>query len=284
MKFDKIQTLCAAGRQINEDSFSVSERYLLALDGASDLYGRHVTREQSDARWLARRGAEEFGRRLAERGAPMPELCREAAETLGLEFVPLAGPDAPCDAYPSAGLAALRLRGGLLEYYGLGDLTTLLRHRDGRVETIHDGTISRLDRSVIEEMVRLAESGGGPIAAQRSKVEGLLRKNRELRNRPGGYWIFDPTAVGADCGVCRRWPAEEIRSVAILSDGIADAVPIYRMAPDNGTFLNRLEREGPEAVCEELRRLQREDPDWNRYPRFKQADDTTVLLADLKAK
>ena len=281
MKFTNVRALCEPGQEINEDSCSVSDRYLLALDGATGLQEQHITKESSDARWLALRGAEEISTRLAESPASLPEICREAALILQGELRALAAPGLPKTAYPSSGVAALRLCGETLEYYGLGDLTTLLRHRDGQVEVIHNSQLSRLDRSVLTKMVRLAQESGETVAAQRKKVQALLQHNRDLRNRLGGYMIFDPSAEGAAQGTSLRWPTKEIRSAAILSDGIADAVPVFGMAPDYDAFLSRLEREGPEAVCAALRRLQQGDPTFDRYPRFKQADDVTIILADL---
>lgn len=282
MRFTNIRVLCQPGQEINEDHNSVSDQYLLALDGATGLYEQHVTKEPSDARWLALRGAEEISRRLAECHEPISEICREAALALQKEFASFAAPDFPKAAYPSAGVAALRLCGETLEYYGLGDLTTLLHYKDGKVQIIHNNQLSQLDRKVLTEMVRLAQESGETVAAQREKVQDLLRQNRDLRNRADGYMIFDPSAEGAALGTSLRWPAKEIRSAAILSDGVADAVPVYGMAPDYTTFLSRLEQEGPEAVYAELRRIQQGDPAFNHYPRFKQADDATVLLADLE--
>jgi hypothetical protein len=281
MSFTNIQTLCTPGETVNEDSCSVSERHLLVIDGASGLYGQHVTEEASDARWLALRGTEEYGRLLQERDDPMPRLCREACLTIQKEFLPLLPPDAGQDAYPSAGVAAVRLRSGWLEYYSLGDLTILLRFQDGHVERIHDQTLTDLDNGVIREMARLARERGEHVSEQRPRVQELLQRNRRLRNHPGGYWIFDPTAAGAERGLHGGLPAGELRTVALLSDGLADAVPIYKMEPDYDRFLARLEAEGPEAVCQALRELQRGDPDFDRYPRFKLADDATAVLARL---
>jgi hypothetical protein len=281
-RFTNVQVLCEPGQEINEDSYSVSDQYLLALDGATGLYEQHVTKELSDARWLALRGAEEISSRLAESPASMPEICLEAALTLQGEFTALATPSLPKTAYPSSGVAALRLYGDTLEYYGLGDLTTLLRHRDGKVEVLHDNHLSRLDHSVLAEMVRMARESGETVAAQRNKVQNLLQRNRDLRNRIDGYMIFDLSAEGAARGTSLRWPAKEICSVAILSDGIADAVPIFGMAPDYNVFLSRLEQKGPRTVYAALRRLQQGDPTFDQYPRFKQADDVTIILANLE--
>lgn len=267
--------------EINEDSCSVSPRYLLAMDGASGLFSVHVTEEASDARWLAQRGTEEFGALLETRDAPMAELCREAAETLRAEYLPRAGQVSE-EAYPTAGVCALRLRDGLLEYYGLGDLTALVRLRDGRVETVHDDAITRLDGAALREMVRLAGERGEPVALQRPKIQALLREHRDWHNREGGYWIFDPSARGADMGTGRSWPAAEVASVALLSDGLADAVPVYGLAPDFPALLDWLEAEGPEAVCRALRVLQQADPGFDRFPRFKPGDDATAVLAELE--
>lgn len=284
MRFANIRTVCEAGGKVNEDSCSTSERHLLALDGASGLYGLHLIHtgvDGSDAAWLARRGAEEYGWRLEESDAAMDTLCLEAAQLLGEEFCRHTDGAEGLEAQPSAGIAALRLREGRLEYYALGDLTILLRFRDGRVAVIHDRAVTDLDNKVLREMVRLAEINGESVAEQREKVQGMLRRHRELRNREGGYMCFDPSAAGADKGLAGEFPAKDVETVALLSDGIADAVPVYEMAPDYAAFLLRLETEGPAAVLAILRRLQQEDPGFNCFPRFKMGDDATVVLADI---
>lgn len=284
LRFVNIRTVCEAGKRVNEDCFSASERHLLAVDGASGLYGHHLMKtDGSDAAWLARRCAEEYGRRLRESDAPMARLCLETAAQLREEFLAEAGSVDGRDAYPSAGLVALRLRDGRVETYVLGDLTMLLRFRDGRVEVLHDGTLTALDDKVLREMSRLARESGEHVAQQKPKVKKMLQEHRELRNREGGYVIFDPTGEGADRGISGSYPAEDIAAVALLSDGIADAVPGYGMEPDYGAFMARLEADGPAAAVTALRRLQAADPDFDRYPRFKMGDDATVVLAELRA-
>ena len=284
MRFVNIRAVCEAGGTINEDSCSVSERHLLAIDGASGLYGLRLIQtdmDGSDAAWLARRGAEEYGRRLESSDAPLQILCLETARLLGEEFCRQTDGSEDPETQPSSGLVALRLREDRLEYYTLGDLTILLRFRDGRVDVIHDRAVTDLDNKVLREMVRLAEEHGESVAAQREKVQKMLQRHRELRNREGGYMCFDLTAAGADKGIAGDFPANDVETVALLSDGIADAVPVYKMAPDYAALLSRLETEGPAAVVAALRQLQRKDPGFDRFPRFKMGDDVTVVLADI---
>lgn len=277
--FSNIETFSNAGADINEDSYSVSARHLLVLDGAAGLYGKHVTSELSDACWLAKRGAEIYGRLLDAREDPMPELCLEASEIIRDEFLPMLPPDAGTDAFPSAALAALRLAGGQLEYYTLGDCTILLRCHDGQVECIHDNAVTTLDENVLHEMTRLAVERGEHVSQQRPRVQGMLRRNRSLRNQPEGYWIFDPTTVGATRGLCGCYPAEEIRTVTIMSDGFTDTVPLYELAASYDALLTRLETDGAANVCRVLRTVQKNDPGFDRFPRFKMGDDATIVMA-----
>ena len=278
-RFSNIVTLSDVGADINEDSYSVSGRHLLILDGAAGLYGKHITNESSDARWLAKRGAEIYGRLLSERNAPMSELCLEASKIIRDEFLPMLPSDAGMELYPSAALASVRLTGEQLEYYTFGDCTILLRFRDGRVERIHDNSVTALDEKVLCEMTRLAAERGEHVSQQRLRVQGMLQRNRSLRNQSEGYWIFDPSMVGATRGLCGRYPAEEIRTVAIMSDGFADVVLLYGLEPDYDVLLDRLETDGASDLCRELRETQKNDPDFDRFPRFKVGDDATIVLA-----
>lgn len=253
----------------------------MAFDGASGLFNQHITPETSDARWLAQKGALEYGKNLEISNLSMRTLCHNTAKKLADEFKTYTQDNISRDAIPSAGLAALRLIGDKLEYYGLGDLTVLLRFKDGHTETIHNQNLTNLDNTALSEMVTLAEKNRESVAEQRSKIQKLLQHNRNLRNRPNGYYIFDTTLEGTALGDSLSWQAKDIRAAAVLTDGIADAVNTYHMASDNSEFFDMLEQESSETVLKTLRKLQREDPLYNKYPRFKMSDDATILIADI---
>lgn len=274
--------VCQRGcRPANEDGCSFGARHLLAVDGASGLFGPPRMEPESDARWLTQALVSLLGPLLEHDGADTALLLRQAADRLMEQMRAVYGRTPEEDEVPSAGLVCLRLRGGALEYFSLGDLTCLLA-LDGDVRVLRNDAIGRLDRQAIGEMVRLSRQRGLSVRQCRPLVDGILRQNRRTRNRPGGYAIFDPTGRGIAGADRAQWDPGQVRAAALMSDGFADAVPLYRLAPDWAALLARLETQGPQPLLDQLRAAQADDPDFTRYPRFKLGDDATALVSQLE--
>lgn len=283
MKFRTIETISYPGSEgVNEDALSADEHHLLVLDGATGVFDCNVTGEKSDAQWLAHQGAKIFGDYLETCvNPPIPMLCKQASHEIRREFLKLE-PPADLDVWPSAALGAVRLLENKLEYYCLGDVVILVRFEDGTVKYISDGAhLNRTGKETLGKMTHLAEENGEHVSQQLDKIIGDLQETRRTRNTPEGYWVFDPTGIGAEKGKSGYFPTKDVESVIVMSDGISEAFLDHIMEPDCKHFVERLERDGLEKVIKGFREIQENDPYFDKYPRFKMHDDMTIVRAYL---
>ena len=103
----------------------------------------------------------------------------------------------------------------------------------------------------------------------------FVSRQRELRNRPGGYWITstDPGAAGhAYTGLER---GDGLRSVTLLSDGATRFVEFSLGGWRD--LLGLLDSAGIAAVFGRIRAAEASDPAGARWPRAKRHDDAAIV-------
>lgn len=262
----------------NEDTCSVGRRHLLVLDGASPLTGLHLTGEKSDARWFAQRVRRRLALLLKEEDTctrPLEELLLQAVRGLIRRYDSLAPAPLQNADTPSAGLALFRQRGGQIDFYGLGDCIGSVRRRDGQVEILRDPALPGLDERAIGEMCLTAERENISNREARQKIGDILIENRNLKNRPGGYYVLDTTRDWVGHGVERTFDAAEIESLAVMTDGFAQLCE-FSLVPGYAQLHERLLQGEANALFRLLTETMQNDPDYQRYPRFKLLDDTTA--------
>lgn len=278
-----IDTLSDPGKEgrPNEDRLGYNEHCAFVLDGATGL-GEHQFMDGfgSDAAWIAQFAAKRLTHELST-DTHVTELIRAIAFDAHELFTATAG-EQPRYAWPLAALAALRLTQDGAEFIGLGDSVLYLLHDDGRVEThmaLPDAFEHEQEaaRSHVERVGSIGASG----VAHTSDPETLenLRSKRERQNTPGGnVWSLGLIPDTADHLARADLDIQGGATALICSDGLADLVSLYK-AYDPASLIKRAATTGLKALVAELRHLEREvDPDGLQYPRFKQCDDTTVIL------
>lgn len=282
--FDLQSTLCEPGAARNEDAVHTGPSSIVVVDGASGLSGRSVMGWESDPQWFSHRLAPLVGGKIADQNASITAAVGASLEELRAEYAAAlaAGGLTPSAAdYPSASLAVVRATARQLEIFSLGDCTTLVDYTDGTVEAIHDGTVSALDAAVIARMVQLA-AANGTVREARELVGDQLRANRALMNRGGGYWITDLTAAGLDHATATVRRLEEVRDVAVMTDGFAAAHDVLHLVGGPSSFLEALRTEGAAALGRRIVDGLDGDPDFERYPRLKHRDDMGVVHAAVR--
>jgi hypothetical protein len=183
--------------------------------------------------------------------------------------------DGSCDltapGTPSTTVVMARLRPDGVEYLVLGDSTLLIDRRGQPPRVITDQRIEEV--AVAEQAAMNALPTGTPEHfAARVRFVG---RQRELRNRPGGYWITsaDPAAAGqAFTGV---EPVDGLRSVTLLSDGATRFVEFGLGGWP--ALLELLGAQGISAVFDRIRAAEADDPDGTRWPRAKRHDDAAIV-------
>ncbi|MBQ3107720.1 MAG: protein phosphatase 2C domain-containing protein [Firmicutes bacterium] len=271
--------LALQGNAAMEDRIGFGPDYLFVIDGASGLDKVHLTDEASDAAWLAIRIGELLEMNLPDPSFELSDLMKAIAQALRQEYDNLSFSYQVAADYPSAGLAIVRRRYNQLEYFGLGDCTAVFRLTDGTFDLQREEALAALDQTAISEMVRQAEEHHCTVLEARPYIQDVLVENRNLRNKEGGYWIFDPTGIGIPhCRYFSR-PINEVASVTLMTDGFAQLADTFTEADGFEDLHQRCLKEGLAPLADRLFALQEEDDQCNRYPRFKMRDDTCAVTA-----
>lgn len=286
MKFDLIDSLSIPGdiQKANEDAFAEAAHFAVVIDGATNL-GENLMPGPSDAQWLARFGARRLAAHARDNlGAPSEwstprEWVRAAASDAEKSFLAMRR-RAPNERYeiPCASLMAVALIDNALSAYWFGDCSLIVKAPDGTIRVVGDAVSSR---GAERARVRKLSHGKNPAAAGvREAFLPDLRASRNRVNGNGGAWLFAPEPACADHIKEAIVEAAADATLLIASDGLLALVSDYDRY-DAAGLIDAAEKFGLEALGEELRSIERDDPDGAIYPRFKRSDDATGLLLRL---
>src|SRR5262249_50809969 len=129
--------------------------------------------------------------------------------------------------------------------------------------------------------VRMGASGRSGWSRSKATTEAL-RLSRGAYNRPGGTWVARLEREAADHVETLIVPTEPSGRLLMMSDGFAALAHRYNRY-DNADLFAAAESIGLAALGEELRRIERdEDPLGTQYNRFKQSDDATAVLIEIR--
>jgi hypothetical protein len=253
----------------NEDWMACSSDLVVVLDGATVRTKSGCSHGPS---WFARKlGAAIIGHG-ASLSRSLTDILTEAIEDVAALHI------GTCDltdpAAPSAAVAIVRVEEDVIRYLTLGDVT-IVADKGDEIVAITDNRVSATATAERHE-------ADGFLIGSAEKTEAMARmKTAELaaKNREGGYWIAgsDPTAV--EHAITGMWPTSSIRRLAVLTDGAARYVTMFRPDLSWRAVLDILEHNGPTRLIEDVRLLEHNDPEGRRYPRNKKSDDATVVYA-----
>jgi hypothetical protein len=168
-----------------------------------------------------------------------------------------------------------RLRPDGIEYLVLGD-STLLIDRAGREPAVI--TDQRIEQVAVAEQAAMNALPTGTPGHFAARVRYVARQ-RELRNRPDGYWITSTDPAAAAQAITGRADRDGLRSVTLLSDGATRFVEFG--LGDWRTLLALLGSGGIGEVFGRIRSAETGDPDGARWPRAKRHDDAAIVHLSL---
>lgn len=277
----KAKFSCSAiGNQVNEDYVAVGSTYAVLLDGASGITGTRVLPHHSgsDAQWFSHFvGGRICGYLDASRG--VIDSIRLAVDDSRV-FIGEYGVTDNEDLHPSSTLVAVSVAGDLVDIVSLGDSPVFIGLKDGSLVTMSDSRIAELDQAAVDAMVNRSRGRAMTGVQKRAAVNDILLANRQLKNKPEGYWILDPTGVALEHLNVMQFSVEAIDYVCAMSDGLERAFDLFGLA-DPAAFLADLTRESFDELLVRLRAEERQDPDFDRYPRLKMHDDATCFMLRL---
>lgn len=172
---------------------------------------------------------------------------------------------------PSATVAVLRQRYDVLDYLVLADSPVILEGTSGDHTVITD---LRVDE-VLPELRAEVEQHETHTAGHREALQRLVLAQRKVRNTADGYWVAGANPEAARHCVTGSAKLGDLRSAAVMSDGVSRLVTEYGMATWDQVFAT-LRMEGPSGLIRAVRKTEATDPTGRRWPRYKSGDDATV--------
>jgi hypothetical protein len=174
----------------------------------------------------------------------------------------------------SEDLSRGRQRGAKIEFLWFGDCSALVKE-NGQVEVIGDALQVRGEEKARAQRLAAEKNLGSASGVNRPEIEPLLRAHRNRINS-GRNWLFSPDLRAAAHVARRRIKVHAGAELLLASDGFLALVSDYG-AYDAASLMAAVRAKGLAALGEELRAIERADPQGERFPRFKKSDDATAL-------
>ncbi|GHJ35929.1 protein phosphatase 2C domain-containing protein [Streptomyces sp. TS71-3] len=154
--------------------------------------------------------------------------------------------------------------------------------------------LARWDDDQVEHLVLsdsvllVVEADGGVVPVLDDRLHRLPRRalatetvtDATLRNKEGGFFTAAADPEVASRAVAGVRPRSEVQAVAALTDGATRWVEKFHEG-DWADSLALLRKEGPQALVDRVRALERADTDRVFLRRSKTHDDASVIYAEL---
>jgi len=279
MRLDYIEGLSWPGDRTkpNDDAFCHADTIAAVFDGATNV-GEPILATDSDAAWIARRGAESL---ILHQHLPAREALARAALDAETAFEreklrPLA------ERYetPLASMMLVAPEGDHLLALWFGDCAALVKRPGEPVQLVGDAFAKRA-REAERAGALAAKMGLSPTAGpNRPEFLPTLQRARSRVNTVEGSWAFSPTRECPSHVHSLAVSAPQGSHILLCSDGFLALASDYRCY-DVDELMEAVLNKGLRPLLEEIRRVEDEDADGRRFPRFKKSDDATALLLKL---
>lgn len=277
-----IKTITQWDNKDNEDYLYASNQFSFILDGSTGLKKFNIFEGESDARWFANLLGNELKAKLHSNDSISNILVESLSQIrnqytyhlklLGMDMTSLNKVE-----LPTASITVLRFNGKEIEYYQLGDCTTVLYYRDDTVEILHDDSVSVKDKSVIKSLIKYSYETGLSPRDCLPKIHPQLVENRNEYNTASGYWILDLYGTGIENAEQKIIPLENISSIAMMTDGFASVVDTVKLFDNYKELIKAMSKTPLNEIVDNLFEILENDVLLEKYPRFKLKDDASAI-------
>lgn len=178
-------------------------------------------------------------------------------------------------AVPSSTLAIATVTEDKVSVLWMGDSPVVVVGRRW-LDVLVDSEVGSLDKAALGIMRRRCDALGVPLSKGSSLIQEVLKANRSLRNKPGGYRIFDPADGSPDSAGYREYAREDVLAVIGMSDGMYAAFETYGIC-ELDVFCRNADLEFANWIIARMREVEQEDSSLDTYPRFKVSDDASLF-------
>ena len=264
-----------SAERLNEDAYGAVGSIAFVLDGVTSVSETPLMPGKSDAAWASHTARDLFLAQAPSTVGDLRALITTVAEGITAKFeAERSRPPRERYELPWTTMSLIGVEAGKIHIAYVGDSRVLIETDDDQVHNF--GT--NPSRTAFETRLAakmIASRKGQPLGP--ATVLPELRAARNTVNTNTGYWLLgaDP-AVGAHAivtSIALSGPA----TVLLATDGFYSLVDDYERYGDR-ELIATAQTIGLQALARELRHIEDDDPNGERYPRMKKSDDATALL------
>jgi serine/threonine protein phosphatase PrpC len=267
----------------NEDAFGCAGGAAWVMDGATALGGLRKNGLTAPAHFVSAY-SEALQRMFAlNETTDTRSILKTAIDRVEDVWIASDGvPSRDPAALPSATLILLRDRGHAVELVCLGDSRAIFRRHNAPAEAFGDSPVEMLDAKLIIDFKGIrAAAPDTRLEDVRDRLASQLAANRRLMNTPDGYWILSFSRDAADHAQIMTIEKSSLSrsEIVLATDGFLRLVEIFGIASYGEIF--DASSEELDTYFEQLRVLERADPEAYVFARMKRSDDATCIRCRL---
>lgn len=263
----------SGGGRPSEDRIVQAPGAVIVLDGVST-----VSDEEPRGGWYAEALGNQVASVLAaDPDADLRHVLEQAIWAIVREHDLVAGSS------PAATISIVRQRDETIDALVLADTPVIARTIRGQLDPVRDDRLAQLvsRHPAYEEYRKWLLAGRGFKATEHRAVLQKLRAHqlRHVNNdAPGGYWVAEAVPEAARHAVVRSWPTASIADILVMTDGVSASVEEYGLYPTWDDLARACLTGSPEKVIRAIQDAEADDPDGQRWPRYKASDDKTLAF------
>lgn len=265
----KIEIISEKGSgKINEDCFCACENVYGVFDGAGSLI-KFADEKQRTGGFIASRMAANI---FVKEDKPLHDIAIEANSALKNAMIARSIDTTQGVNRWSTTVSAIRIKENNFEWVSIGDSVIIATKKDATFEVVspyynHDVEVLQLVRSLSGKNV-----GNLWDYEPFLKASIILQNNRNIT-----YGVLDGSNEAKKFIQSGIMPLENIKSILLLTDGCY----IPQENPNgNENFAGTVkifQEKRLIGLQDIVRQMQKDDPNFWKYPRFKQSDDFTAI-------
>ncbi len=175
---------------------------------------------------------------------------------------------------PSAGISFVEINDNTIDIYSIGDCEVVVCLKDNTIKRYVQDELIKLDNKAIEEMIKISKEENISIKQARQNINPTLIKHRKLMNKDNGYNVFAPYKNPNLKFSFNSLKKEDVKYIYLFSDGFASICDTYHKYTYEQLFTQNIDLK---KIIDEIVTISKDDPLYNKYPRFKLIDDITAI-------
>lgn len=271
--------LCKQGTaKYNEDIVGITPFGAWVLDGATGLNNKNNISRESDAKWYVQWWNKYLYNNIS-RNESLRKIILDGIVAIKKEYYSKTeGISVEKIDTPSSSIAIIKYYEDKIEYFILGDCTLYLK--DKRTNIIKDDSVSKLDDIVYKKMNSLDNLKELSFEEIKSSVMDVIINNRLKKNSYGGYWILEFDQEAVNNSLHGYLSVESDIQVMMASDGFSCACDKYKIFRED-ELIDIAEKSEIEHIYNSIKKIELEDFNTIKFPRFKVSDDSSCIYLDI---